>query len=40
LGGDRLLYAATFGTWRLFEVVTAPTQEQWDEWRRAAESGN
>lgn len=39
LGGDRLLYAATFGSWRLFEVVTAPTREQWDEWRRAAETG-
>jgi hypothetical protein len=34
LGGDRLLVAATFGTWRLFEVVTAPTQEQLDEWKR------
>ncbi len=35
LGGDRLLFAASFGTWRLFEVVTAPTQEQLDEWRKA-----
>jgi len=35
LGGDRLLYAATFGTWRLFEVISAPTQEQLDEWKRA-----
>ena len=35
LGGDRLLFAAAFGPWRLFEVVTAPTQEQLDEWKRA-----
>lgn len=35
LGGDRLLYAAAFGTWRLFEVIAAPTQEQLDEWKRA-----
>jgi len=35
LGGDRLLYAAAFGTWRLFEVISAPTQEQLDEWKRA-----
>lgn len=35
LGGDRLLYAETFGTWRLFQVVSAPTQEQLDEWRQA-----
>lgn len=35
LGGDRLLFAAAFGTWRLFEVVTAPTQEQLDEWKKA-----
>ena len=35
LGGDRLLYAATFGTWRLFQVVSAPTQEQLDEWKKA-----
>lgn len=34
LGGDRLLYAESFGTWRLFEVVTAPTQEQLDEWKK------
>ncbi|MDD4101244.1 MAG: hypothetical protein PHU80_01255 [Kiritimatiellae bacterium] len=34
LGADRLLYAGTFGTWRLFQVVSAPTQEQLDEWRR------
>jgi hypothetical protein len=35
LGGDRLLYAESFGRWRLFEVVTAPTQEQLDEWKKA-----
>jgi len=35
LGGDRLLYAASFGDWRLFEVISAPTQEQLDEWRKA-----
>ncbi len=35
LGSDRLLYAADFGTWRRFEVVTAPTQEQLDEWKKA-----
>ncbi len=34
LGADRLLYAGTFGSWRLFQVVTAPTQEQLEEWRR------
>lgn len=34
LGGDRLLYATTFGAWRLFEVISAPTQEQLDEWKR------
>jgi hypothetical protein len=34
LGGDRLLYAEAFGTWRLFEVVSAPTQEQLDEWKK------
>jgi hypothetical protein len=35
LGGDRLLYAEAFDTWRLFEVVSAPTQEQLDEWKKA-----
>lgn len=35
LGGERLLFAAAFGTWHLFQVVTAPTQEQLDEWKRA-----
>ncbi len=35
LGGDRLLYAASFGAWRLFEVISAPTQEQLDEWKKA-----
>ncbi|MDD3544283.1 MAG: hypothetical protein PHG96_02855 [Kiritimatiellae bacterium] len=34
LGADRLLFAGTFGSWRLFQVVSAPTQEQLDEWRR------
>jgi hypothetical protein len=34
-GGDRLLIAETFGSWRLFEVVTAPTQEQLDAWKKA-----
>lgn len=34
LGADRLLYAGTFSNWRLFQVVSAPTQEQLDEWRR------
>lgn len=34
LGGDRLLYAEAFGTWHLFEVVSAPTQEQLDEWKK------
>jgi hypothetical protein len=32
-GGDRLLFAGAFGAWHLFEVVSAPTQEQLDEWR-------
>jgi hypothetical protein len=36
-GGDRLLFSGAFGTWHLFEVVTAPTQEQLDEWRRNSE---
>ncbi len=35
LGSDRLLYAGTFRTWRLFQVISAPTQEQLDEWRRS-----
>lgn len=35
LGGDRLLFASAFGKWRLFEVVTAPTQEQLNEWKQA-----
>jgi hypothetical protein len=34
-GCERLLFAESFGTWHLFEVVTAPTQEQLDEWKRA-----
>lgn len=34
LGADRLLYAGAFGSWHLFQVVSAPTQEQLDEWRR------
>jgi len=34
-GSERLLFARAFGNWHLFEVVTAPTQEQLDEWRRA-----
>jgi len=32
-GAERLLYAETFGSWRLFEVISAPTQEQLDEWK-------
>lgn len=35
LGGERLLFAEAFGSWHLFQVVTAPTQEQLDEWKRA-----
>ncbi len=35
LGGDRLLFAEAFGAWHLFEVVSAPTQEQLDEWKKA-----
>ena len=34
-GAERLLYAGEFGTWRLFEVVSAPTQEQLDEWKQS-----
>ena len=34
-GGDRLLFSGEFGSWHLFEVVTAPTQEQLDEWKKA-----
>jgi len=33
-GAERLLYARAFGSWRLFEVVSAPTQEQLDEWKK------
>ena len=36
-GGDRLLFAGAFGTWHLFEVISAPTQEQLDEWKKAGE---
>ena len=32
-GGDRLLFAGAFGEWHLYEVITAPTQEQLDEWK-------
>jgi hypothetical protein len=32
-GADRLLFAEAFGAWHLFEVVTAPTREQLEEWR-------
>ena len=31
-GAERLLYAKDFGTWRLFEVIQAPTKEQLQEW--------
>ena len=34
LGCDRLLFAEAFGSWHLFEVVTAPTQEQLNEWKK------
>jgi hypothetical protein len=34
-GGDRLLFAGAFGTWHLFEIISAPTQEQLDEWKKA-----
>ncbi|MCL1922009.1 MAG: hypothetical protein FWG50_13215 [Kiritimatiellaeota bacterium] len=33
LGTDRLTYRAAFGTWNLFELIAAPTQEQLDEWK-------
>ncbi|MCL2104023.1 MAG: hypothetical protein FWH21_03060 [Kiritimatiellaeota bacterium] len=33
LGTDRLILRGTFGSWRLFELITAPTQEQLDEWK-------
>jgi hypothetical protein len=36
-GGDRLLFAGAFGSWHLFEVVSAPTQEQLDEWKKSEE---
>ncbi len=35
-GYERLLYAGAFGSWHLFEIITAPTQEQVDEWRRSS----
>ncbi|MFA6633769.1 MAG: hypothetical protein WCU90_15820, partial [Kiritimatiellia bacterium] len=34
-GGDRLLFAGAFGAWHLFEIISAPTQEQLDEWKKA-----
>lgn len=34
-GGDRLLFCGKYGTWHLFEVISAPTQEQLDEWSSA-----
>lgn len=35
LGDERMLYAETFGDWRLFEIIAAPTDKQLDEWQRA-----
>jgi len=36
LGTDRLNLCGTFGTWHLFELIAAPTQEQLDEWKTPA----
>ena len=33
LGTDRLTFCGTFGSWHLFELIAAPTQEQLDEWK-------
>jgi hypothetical protein len=33
LGTDRLSFCGAFGTWHLFELIAAPTQEQLDEWK-------
>ena len=33
LGTDRLTFCGAFGTWHLFELIAAPTQEQLDEWK-------
>jgi len=35
LGTDRLTFCGAFGTWHLFELIAAPTQEQLDEWKNA-----
>ena len=37
LGTDRLTFCGAFGTWHLFELIAAPTQEQLDEWKNATE---
>jgi hypothetical protein len=34
LGTDRLIFCEAFGSWHLFELITAPTQEQLDEWKK------
>jgi hypothetical protein len=39
-GGDRLLFAGAFGTWHLFEIISAPTQKQLDEWKKAGGSSS
>jgi hypothetical protein len=33
-GVERALFAGDWGGWRLYEIVTAPLEEQLDEWRR------
>ena len=35
-GTDRLHSRGAFGTWHLFELIAAPTQEQLDEWKNTA----
>ncbi len=34
-GGDRLLFSGAFDSWHLFEVISAPTREQLDEWKKS-----
>ncbi len=34
-GAQRALFAAQYGSWRLYEIVSAPTEDQLREWRRA-----
>jgi hypothetical protein len=35
-GAPRALFAGDWGDWRLYEIVTAPTADELDEWRQSA----